>query len=453
MSDNRKKSFSDRLTPGQIQNVLDDLQLPWRDYYNPDNDGWVNIPGHSTHLFESDLSVNILHGGFVDQYLNGSFDEPLVDDFPVRGDIVTLVAYLNWETTDYNRAIQYIKEVCGMNKGVKPPDMPEGFQFANEWLRDDDVTFVRIPKDILKSKLTSTQKVVWAAIFSRCNDKIYSFPGIRRLADDTGLSKSTVQSAIKDLTNYGLLIEKYRGKNKAPARFPLVAKTEIINKTITDIGRSNSRNGIAEMSTSNREMNKSKQGVPRFSTGVSGIADRGVPKIGTELEPKKKNQYNKNQIAYKSKASFRPDSFSEMFLKLNKKYADEYSTKLLLNNSQYLIDKKTSVNDSQDSDLVFNNLADDYSEDTNGNDPNDDKQRRREKFNEFYNLYDGRGSKNKDKWAWMDIYQSEMNAIIEHVRKQKKNPQISFPFFAHTYLKDRSWKTSLENPAESTTII
>jgi len=39
---------------------------------------------------------------------------------------------------------------------------------------------------------------------------------------------------------------------------------------------------------------------------VSSIADRGVPRIGTELEPKKKNHKKKNQIATSRKQASDP---------------------------------------------------------------------------------------------------------------------------------------------------
>ena len=39
---------------------------------------------------------------------------------------------------------------------------------------------------------------------------------------------------------------------------------------------------------------------------MSSIADRGVPRIGTELEPKKKNHKKKNQIATSRKQASDP---------------------------------------------------------------------------------------------------------------------------------------------------
>jgi hypothetical protein len=264
-----KKSFSDKLTPGQIQQVLDALGLDWRPLYDPKNDGWVNLYAEG-YSFNSDLSVNIFHGGFVDQYSAGH-PEPEIDGIPIRGDLVTLVAWLKYESRDPLKGIEWIQEVCGINRGVKPPDVKEGYEFANAYLaKENGNTFVRIPTPIMQSKLSSTQKIVWGAIFSRCGkEQIYSFPGIRRIADDAGLAKSTVQEAIQELKYCNLLIEKYRGTNKAPARFPLVADANIINKKVQ----------------------QRKIGVPGISTGVSGITDRAVPGISTELD-----SYNYNQL-------------------------------------------------------------------------------------------------------------------------------------------------------------
>ncbi|HKK43879.1 MAG TPA: helix-turn-helix domain-containing protein [Balneolaceae bacterium] len=232
------KSFSDKLTPGQVQQVFDALELPWRDYYNPENDGWVNIQWMDTldrgYLFNSDLSVNINHGGFVDQYCAGHPD-PIIDDhIHARGDLVTLVAMLNWESAqDTQKAIDWIQRVLGLNKGVKPPDMPEGYTFAKDFKECGDGKHVRMPKEILRSDLTASEKLVWAAIFDRCGkNEIYSFPGLRRIAKDTGLAKSTVQKAVNHLIEYELLIEKHRGRGKAPARFPLTATTNQINEVI-----------------------------------------------------------------------------------------------------------------------------------------------------------------------------------------------------------------------------
>ena len=226
------KSFSDRLTPGQIQTVFDALGIDWQPTYKPENKGWVNCDDDR---FISDLSINILHGGFVDQRMAGN-PNSVVDGVPIRGDIVTLVTFLKFSKGEEGKAIEYIQEVCGINKGVSPPDMPEGGKFASEWLKKENNNhFVRLPKEIMKSNLTGNEKIVWSAIFSRCGKgEIYSFPGLSRIGEDTGLSRPTVSKSIRHLIEYGLLIEKFRGHNKAPARFPIVLPECEINNRIEE---------------------------------------------------------------------------------------------------------------------------------------------------------------------------------------------------------------------------
>lgn len=235
-----RESFSDKLTPGQIRQILDVLNLPWREYHNAGNDGWINIPPHEIDEIAplgidllSDLSVNIYHGGFQNQYL-AEHPDPIIDEDPIRGDIVTLVAWLQFQYHgNHKRAISWIKHQLGFDQGTKPPDVPSGYEFANKHFEDKDKTFVRMPPEILGSSLSGNEKIVWAAIYSRCNaDKIYSFPGTRKIAQDTGLSKPTVLRAIKHLKNYGLLIEKFRGHNKPPLRFPLIASQKGIDSKI-----------------------------------------------------------------------------------------------------------------------------------------------------------------------------------------------------------------------------
>jgi hypothetical protein len=242
----KSENFSDRLTPGQIQGAFSSLCLPWRKYFNPDNCGWVNIPKHGS--YGADLSVNIYHGGWIDQYYandpapenfnnNGEFfpRDPAYRQVH-RGDIVDLVVHREFNPGERDKAIEWIREVTGMSKGVPPPELAGGFVFAKDHLKPGSTNkFVQIPLDILKSKIPGNELKVWGAIYNRCSPgDVYSYAGTRRLADDTGLSRPTVISCIHNLINSGLIVEKYRGKNKPPARFPLVASTEVINKKLQD---------------------------------------------------------------------------------------------------------------------------------------------------------------------------------------------------------------------------
>lgn len=228
------KSFSDNLTPGQIQQILDELQIPWRDY-KPNADGWIDlsIDDHVYIDFHSTCGINIYHGGFKYHYMGNKSEG--------SADIVKFVAMIQngiSDTTAINKqdvlnAMNWILDLLGIQKGVKPPDVPDNFQFANQYFEPKDKNFVRLPIEILKSRLGGNDKIVWSAIYNRVgNDKIYSFAGTRKLCEDTGLTRPSVSRAILNLKRYGLIIEKSRGHGKPPARFPLVADTSTINSKI-----------------------------------------------------------------------------------------------------------------------------------------------------------------------------------------------------------------------------
>lgn len=278
------KSFADRLTPGQIQQIFDALGLPWRDYYSPENGGWVNLaeigPHFPDHYFNSDLSINIHHGGFVDQYAAGHPD-PMIDGIPVRGDIVTLTAWLHWEdATATQKAIEWIKQVLGMGEGVKPPELQGGYEFANDWLDNVD-GYTRVPDSLLHSSLSTSAKLVWIEIFSRINKgQLYSYAGTRDIAKKISISKPTVLKAIAELKKAQLLIEKTRGYNNPPSRFPLVAEKTTIDDTIME-------------QPSNRQTTAGKETLPPPVKKLNGAGKKTLP----ESDPLNKTQKNKNQIA------------------------------------------------------------------------------------------------------------------------------------------------------------
>jgi len=296
--------FTDKLTPGQVQQVMDALDIPWRDY-TPNPDGWIDID--STHLYEttaycanSDVGINIQHGGFVDHYFNGD---------PVgRGDLVHLAAMFLTETfykpnlrPEHNAmAIKFIKEVCGINQGIQPPEMEGGYQFANDWLKiENNNKYVRVPNDIWQSNLSASAKLVWMAIFSRIDKEgVYSFAGVRNISDHTQLSKTTVQRAINELEGAGLLIKKSSGIRQKMNKYPLAADLNTINKKL-------------------HEITSKEKSVPKFGTVCTKNGYDGVSKIGTELDSvndthlkKSKNIGAKQVCAH----SFLPDGF----------FSDEY---------------------------------------------------------------------------------------------------------------------------------
>jgi len=118
-------SFSDELTPEQIQNVLDALNLPWRD--NLRRDGvWCDIYQPEATGMQSDLSVNIQTGGWQDQYCNGHPDPEWDDGMRSRGDLVQLVAMINWECAndEYQiKAIKWIKNILNMDNQPSKMDV------------------------------------------------------------------------------------------------------------------------------------------------------------------------------------------------------------------------------------------------------------------------------------------------------------------------------------------
>lgn len=224
---NNKKSFADKLAPDQIQEVLDALKLPWRDHIHSENDGWVNMPSK---YFLSDLSVNIKHGGFVDHYLANNNNSELRKHTPAKGDIVTLVMRLKFKQNEQDKAIEWIKKIIGKNIGVKPPEPPKGFKFANDWLKGEKNYYVQVPNPIWQSELTPSAKLVWIAIFSRINkEQVYSYAGIRNISSQTNLANATVQRALKELKSAGVLLTKPAEIRNLKNKYPLVSTLNTIN--------------------------------------------------------------------------------------------------------------------------------------------------------------------------------------------------------------------------------
>ncbi|WP_428235487.1 helix-turn-helix domain-containing protein [Gracilimonas sp.] len=219
-------SFSDSLTTGQIQKVLTALNIPWEDCSHTKT-GWINFdPERSQeivpYLEYSKFSINKFHGGFQDLSANGLREE-------IKGDIVQLVELFKYINT--NEAIDWIKQVTGIKKGTPPPELNDGYKFANEWFQEEKY-FVRMPTDILSSKLKPNSKLVWMEIYNRVgSNKIYSYAGIRNIAKKLECDKNTVQDALKELVSVGLIIEKERGGNRK-SRYPTIADKNTINEKL-----------------------------------------------------------------------------------------------------------------------------------------------------------------------------------------------------------------------------
>ena len=271
-------NFSDNLTPGQVQQILDDLQIPWRDY-KPNKDGWIDlyIDDYVGLSFNSKCGINIYHGGFRDHYMSGT-DEGTAD-------IVKLVAMVrtgNNDTTaitdqDVLDTIDRIKERLGIANGVKPPELDGEAEFANEWLKkENENNYVRVPDDIWQSDLSASAKLVWMALFKRCGKgEIYSFPGIRRIATDTSMGINRVQRALSELKDAGVLLEKHRRADKPPNRYPVC-------KPVTEINTA--------LSKFDKAPTKATDPVSKIDTACIQNEHRGVSKIDTELDTGNKNQ-------------------------------------------------------------------------------------------------------------------------------------------------------------------
>ena len=227
-----KKSFSDRLTPKQVQLVLKELGFTW-DHKHVSKTGWVDFYDQNPFGGYS-FSINIEHGGFTDFNVHGDVDH--------TGDLVDFMACLEYGlnySSDISmdaklEAIEYIRFILGCKQGVRAPELGNYHYFTNEFLKEN--SFTRIPNDLLRSNLNSNDKLVWAAIFSRCSpEDTYSFSSIRRIAEDLSISESTVQTSITRLKKIGLLVQKSRGANSSKAKFPLAAKTNVINETIKNV--------------------------------------------------------------------------------------------------------------------------------------------------------------------------------------------------------------------------
>jgi hypothetical protein len=67
--------------------------------------------------------------------------------------------------------------------------------------------FVKVPSELLARKgLSSTAKLVFAAITDRFGKNGQSWPGLRKISKDVGMSKPAVKRAIDELDKCGLLI-------------------------------------------------------------------------------------------------------------------------------------------------------------------------------------------------------------------------------------------------------
>src|SRR6266542_3706586 len=94
--------------------------------------------------------------------------------------------------------------------------------------------FTQIPNILLKSPLTSNAKVVYAQLLSYAwtNDRCY--PGQVRMAEDVGISQSTINRALKELEDAGWLSIEKRGQGKTNiyTLTYVVNRARIVDKSI-----------------------------------------------------------------------------------------------------------------------------------------------------------------------------------------------------------------------------
>jgi hypothetical protein len=235
------RTYSQKLKPKQIQTVFDALSIPWREY-EPNPDGWVQVDAihfHNAvsaagydHMYMDKPAFNLKHGGYVDHFVNGmlkaedyDFDTDVAEvKKAVKGDVVDLVRRFHFGVNQSEDATALAIKWIQSKIGTAAPELKPGQKFAKNAIADNDENYVMIPNSLWQNKdLSASAKLVWIAIFERCGKgRHYSFPGMEKIAKDTGLSRSTVQLKIEELKRNGFLIEIPKGEGKAPRRYPIV---------------------------------------------------------------------------------------------------------------------------------------------------------------------------------------------------------------------------------------
>jgi len=83
--------------------------------------------------------------------------------------------------------------------------------------RGDGVTekFYKLPADLAaRTDLTPGEKVVWAVLANRIGDNGFCWPGVRLLADDTGLTVNGILKCLRSLERKHLLRIEHQGSGK-----------------------------------------------------------------------------------------------------------------------------------------------------------------------------------------------------------------------------------------------
>jgi len=230
------KTYSQRLTPDEVQTVLDALLIPWRDY-KPDESGWIAIDGQKLQectnkderfrhvFFEGRPSFNIIHGGWMDHNSTGYLESVEYDmeaderniKKSIKGDIVDLVRYFHFgfrKGTDKSReAITFINSVLG--KRQVDEKAFTGKIRAKDFINKKLDIFVIVPKQLLQAKISASAKIVWCEIHDQCRKGKYcAWPSIVTISKRANISRSTVIRALQELEETGfLIIQKKDGAN------------------------------------------------------------------------------------------------------------------------------------------------------------------------------------------------------------------------------------------------
>lgn len=126
--------------------------------------------------------------------------------------------------------------------------------------------FVVVPKSLVRMRsLTSGGLRVWAVLAERANADRVAWPGIRRIASDTGLSLNAVLRGIENLIALGLLEVVRPGRLHRPAtnRYRLTDAWRTVVETASSPKRQRRRNGystVAETDTEQSPLNNPKRG-------------------------------------------------------------------------------------------------------------------------------------------------------------------------------------------------
>lgn len=245
MGNDGAATYAQRLKPKQVQKVLTELGIPWQNYKS-NNAGWTPIPAdhfihsvHSegyTHIGLVKPAVNIQNGGWIDNWYAGllkSVDYDLEADpenaaDTLKGDIVDLVRMFR-SATDTSKeahvqAIQWIQETLG--KRINDQDQFDNKILAKDYLEQSLGVFVRVPKELLSSNISSASKIIWMEIFDQCRKgKNCSWPSIRTIQNRCSVSRSTVIRSLKELEDHSfLVIKKKEGRNNL--YYPVLPKSE-----------------------------------------------------------------------------------------------------------------------------------------------------------------------------------------------------------------------------------